>query len=141
MLESIAPCFVTDNARIKKHEEGWILESSEFESCTTGEQVFAVADDVVSRIQSILALYCGATSTLSVDHIYWINAEGKRLRSIRGSLSINVISSQGLAELKRIVTKQPLGSAVFQTMISDPAVHEALILHCENALNWSQVYE
>src|ERR1035441_1860457 len=58
MLESVAPCFVSNNARIKKHEEGWILESSEFASCTTGEQVFPIADDIVSRVHRILALYC-----------------------------------------------------------------------------------
>src|SRR5712692_7174723 len=44
MLESVAPCFVSNSARIRKHEEGWMLESSEFASCTTGEQVFPIAD-------------------------------------------------------------------------------------------------
>jgi hypothetical protein len=44
MLESVAPCFVSNSARIRKHEEGWMLEWSEFASCTTGEQVFPIAD-------------------------------------------------------------------------------------------------
>jgi hypothetical protein len=141
MLESIALCFVNDNARIKKHEENWILESSDFASCTTSEQVFAIADDIVSRVHCILALYCGADDIFSVEHIYWINAEGEPLRTIRGTLPVNVISSKGLAELQSVSATQPLGSAVFQAMIHDLAVNEALTLHGESGLTWSQVYD
>ena len=100
MLESVATCFISDSARIKKHEEGWILESSEFASCTAGEQVFVIADDIVSRINQILALYCNFTPTLSVECISWISAEGESLRTVRGSTSVNVVSSKGLSELK-----------------------------------------
>jgi hypothetical protein len=141
MLESVATCFISDSARIKKHEEGWILESSEFASCTAGEQVFVIADDIVSRVHRILALYCGTTATLSVEHIYWINAAGEPLRSIRGSIPVNVFSSKGLAELKSISGTMPLGSAVFQAMTVDPTVNEALKLHGESELSWSQVYD
>jgi hypothetical protein len=141
MLESVAECFVSDYARVRKHEEGWILESSEFTSCTTGEQVFPIADDIVSRLHRILALYCGADEVLSVAHIYWINAAGEKLRAIRGVLPINVISSRGLAELKTMRGTQPLGSAVFQALILDATVYEALALHGESGLSWSQVYD
>jgi len=141
MLESVAACFDGINAKIRKDEEGWILESSEFASCTAGEQVFPIADDLVSRIHHVLALYCGATATLVVEHIYWINAEGKKLRTIRGSLPVNVISSQGLAELKGMSGSQPLGSAVLQAMTLDATVKEGLTLHGEGGLSWSQVYD
>jgi len=50
MLESVAACFDGTNAKIRKDEEGWMLESSEFASCTAGEQVFPIADDLVSRV-------------------------------------------------------------------------------------------
>jgi hypothetical protein len=139
MLESVAACFDGTNAKIRKHEEDWILESSAFASCTTGEQVFPIADDLVSRIHHVLALYCGATATLSVEHIYWINAEGKKLRTIRGSLPVNVISSKGLAELKGMSDSQPLGSALLQAMTLD--AKEGLALHGEGGLSWSQVYD
>jgi hypothetical protein len=141
MLESVATCFDGTNAKIRKHEEDWILESSEFASCTTGEQVFPIADDLVSRIHHILALYCGANATLSVEHIYCINAEGKKLRTLRGSLPVNVISSKGLAELKSMSGSQPLGSAVLQAMTLDSTVKEGLTLHGESGLSWSQVYD
>ncbi len=141
MLESVAECFVSKNARVRKNEEGWILESSEFTSCTTGEQVFPIADDIVSRLHRILALYCGTDEVLSVAHIYWINAAGEKLRAIRGVLPINVFSSRGITELKTMSGTQPLGSAVFQAMILDPTVNEALALHGESRLSWSQVYD
>jgi len=141
-LEWIALCFVSDDARIKKYEEGWILESSVFASCTTGEQVFPIADDIVSRIHRILSLYCGATaSTISVEHVYWINSKGEPLRSIRGSIAFDVLSSKGAAELKTLIGTRPLASAIFQTMIVDSAVNEALSLHGESGLSWSQVYD
>lgn len=141
MLAYVAECFDSNDARVRKHEEGWILESSEFTSCTTGEQVFPIADDILSRLHRILALYCGADEALSVAHIYWINAAGEKLRAIRGVLPINVISSKGLAELKTMSGTQPLGSAVFQAMIRDATVKEALALHGEGGLSWSQVYD
>ncbi len=141
MLESLAECFVSDDARIRKHEEDWILESSEFTSCTTGELVFPIADDIASRLQRILALYCGAEETLSVGHINFIDAAGKEWRAIRGALTINVISSQGLAELKTMRGTQPLASAIFHTVIHDATVKEALALHGKGGLGWSQVYD
>ena len=141
LLEAMAHCFDSDNARIRKHEEGWVLESSEFASCTAGEQVFPIADDIAARIHRILALYCGTTPTISVEHIYWINAAGEPQRSIRGSISVNVISSKGLAELKTIRGTHPLGSVIFQSMVLDAAVTEVLTLHGESGLNWSQIYD
>ena len=146
MLASIAPCFDSNNARIKKQrikkqEESWVLESSEFAPCTTGDDVFLVADAIVSHINRILALYCNFDSTLSVEYINWINAEGEPLRTLRDSVSVNVVSSKGLAELKGKVGAQPLGSAVFEVMIRDSAVEEALSLHGESGLSWSQIYD
>jgi hypothetical protein len=146
MLASIAVCFDSDNARIKKQrikkqEESWVLESSEFAPCTTGDEVFQIADDIVSRLNRILALYCNFTSTFSVEYINWISGEGKAFRTMRGAISVNVVSSKGLAELKSVSGTLPLGSAVFEAMIRDSAVKEALSLHGEDGLSWSQVYD
>jgi hypothetical protein len=146
VLASIAPCFDSDSARIKKQrlkdkEDSWVLESSEFARCTTGNEVLAVADDIVSRIHQILALYCNFSPVLSVDCISWTNAEGESLRTIRGSFSVNVTSSKGLAELKSASGTQPLGSAVFEAMTRGVEVNEALTLHGDSGLSWSQVYD
>jgi hypothetical protein len=141
IFEWAAPCFASNNARIKKHEETWILESSEFASCTTGEQVFPIADDLVSRIHRILSLYCDSTPSFSVEYISWIDAEGEPKRSIRGFSTVNLISPDGLAQLATMSGTQPLGSAVLQAMTLDSAVNEALILHGEDDLRWSQVYD
>jgi hypothetical protein len=141
MLEFVAECFVGDEARVRKQEEDWILESSKFEVCTSGEQVFPMADDIVSRLHRVLALYCGTTRVLSVAHIFWIDAAGEKMRAIRGVLPINVTSSTGMADLKIMTGAQPLGAAVFHTSLHDAMVDEALALHGEGGLSWSQVYD
>jgi hypothetical protein len=146
VLASIALCFNSDRARIKKQrlkekEDSWVLESSEFSVCTTGNEVLAVADDIVSRIHQILALYCNYTPALSVDCISWTNAKGVSLRTVRCSFSVNVVSSKGLAELKSASGAQPLGSAVFEAMTRDVKINEALTLHGDSGLSWSQVYD
>lgn len=140
-LERIAPCFTSENASIKKLGEKWTLESSEFLGCTTEQQLFSVADDLVSRVHRILALYVSATPSLSAKYVSWTDAEGQRWRVIRGSISTDIVSSKGLADLRKIRGKQPLGSTVFQTMSRDPAVKEALALHGEGELGWSQIYD
>jgi hypothetical protein len=141
VLELAAPCFASSNARIQKHEETWILESSEFASCTTGEQVFPIADDIVSRIHRILSLYCDTTPAFSVEYISWIDAEGEPKRSIRGFSTVSLFSPDGLAQLAAMSGAQPLGSAVLQAMTLDSAVNEALTLHGDDDLGWSQVYD
>jgi hypothetical protein len=146
VLAAVAPCFNGDKARIKRQrlkekEDSWVLESSEFGPCKTGEEVLAVADDIVSRIHAILALYCNHTPVLSVDCICWTNAKGESLRTVRGSVSINVTSSKGLAELKSLSGTQPLGSAVFEAMTRDVKINDALDLHGDSGLSWSQVYD
>jgi hypothetical protein len=146
VFASIAPCFDSDSGRIKKQrlkeeEYSWVLESSEFAVCTTGNEVLAVADDIVSRIHQILALYCNYTPILSVNCICWINAKGESLRTLRSSFSVNIASSKGLAELKSASGTQPLGSAVLEALTRDAKVREALTLHGDSGLGWSQVYD
>ena len=58
-LASVAPCFDSDGARIRKQrlkeqEDSWALESSQFARCTTGTEVLGVADGIVDRINQIL---------------------------------------------------------------------------------------
>jgi hypothetical protein len=146
MLVSIAQCFDNDNARIKKQrikktEESWVLESAEFARCTTGDEVLATADDIVSRINHILALYCNFEATLGVEYIDWIDAQGKPFRTHRDSVSVNIVSSKGQAELKKKSGTQPLGSAIFEARKRDSDVKEALSLHGDGDLSWGQVYD
>jgi hypothetical protein len=146
VLASIAPCFDSERARIKKKrlkekEDSWILESSEFDECTNGDEVLAAADDVIARIHHILALYCNYAPVLSVDCVCWINSEGESFRTVRASASVNVVSSKGLAELKSTSRAQPLGSVVLEAITRDVKVNEALTLHGDSGLSWSQVYD
>jgi hypothetical protein len=141
LLESVAPGFVSVEATIRESEEGWILESSEFAACKSGKELFAVADDIASRINRILALYCDAPPVLFVEHCYFTDAQGKRQREIRGSLSVDVVSSKGLTALVEMKGTLPLGSKVFQAMMHDHSVNEALILHGETEVSWFRVYD
>ena len=141
ILEFVAECFVGHDARVRKHESDWILESSTFEVCTSGEQIFPMADDIVSRLHRVMALYCGTTQVMSVSYIFWINAAGEKMRSIRAVLPINVTSSAGMAELKSMRGMQPLGTGVLQTSLHDEMIREALTLHGESKLSWSQIYD
>ena len=146
VLATIARVFDCDSARIKKQrlkreEDSWVLESSEFVRCTTGNEVLAVADDLVSRINQILAVYANYTPSISVDCISWIDANGESLRTIRSSISVNVVSSKGVKELVSASGRQTLGSAVFEAMTRDVKINEALTLHGDDGLSWSQVYD
>jgi hypothetical protein len=140
-LERIAPCFVGDNAKIRKLGEKWVLESCEFESCQTAEQLFSIADDLVSRVHRILALYCNCTRPFVAKYISWTNEKGEAWRAIRGSIGSNIVSSKGLAQLGKMRGEQPLGSVVFQAVDLDPPLKEALALHGEGELGWSQIYD
>jgi hypothetical protein len=146
-VASIAPCFDSDSARIKKQRlnktgEGWILESSDFAACTTGDEVLKVADSIVSRIHQILSLYCNSVPILSTDCIIWNDGEGKPFRTLRGtSIPFNFTSTKGLAELRGTARTQPLGSAILDTMKRDSKMSEVLTLHGDDGLSWSQIYD
>jgi hypothetical protein len=141
LLEDWAQCFTSSEATIRKDGDEWILESERFQSCTTPNQLFSVVDEMLFEIHCILALYVNATPVFSVDCVKFLTENSAGFRHLRASEEINVVSSKGIAQLKRLSGIQPLGSAVLQAMISDPPVKEALSLHGEDALTWSQVYD
>lgn len=47
LFENVAPCFQGGFARIKKSGDDWFLESSAFDDCTTGSEVFPIADKLL----------------------------------------------------------------------------------------------
>jgi len=59
VLESLAPCLQSDNVRLRKIDQRWVLESSAFNQCTTGQEVFPLADALLSRIHGVMAIYLG----------------------------------------------------------------------------------
>jgi hypothetical protein len=140
LFESVAACFASDAARIKKLGETWVLESSTFNSCGEPTEVFPIADRILGLIHRILALYCNLDSVFTVAYVQAFTAEGRpSRRGIRGAISVTVISARGIAELANQSGGQPLGSTIAQKAASDPAVDEALNLRGD--FGWSHVYD
>ena len=140
-LENLAPSFTGSDGTIRKNGDQWVLESPRFQSCTTGDQLFSLAEDILYDIQCILALYINATPFLSVHYVKFVTQGGAGFRQIRCTGEINVISTKGIAELKSLNGTQPLGSAVLRAMNTDPRIKEAFSLHGEGELSWSQIYD
>ena len=142
ILENIAPCFSGDEARITKLDNTWALLSSDFEAYAKAQDVFPIADIILHRINCALALYTRLLSPFAVTYIQAFDDAGRPLnRGVRGSVTINVYSAEGIAELASLQGLQSLGSAIVHKANSDPAVNEALSLHGDNGLGWPQIYD
>ena len=57
VLEDISPCFNTALSTIRRLDDEWILESSNFERCQSVEEVYTVANALLRQIHQVLALY------------------------------------------------------------------------------------
>src|SRR6516164_2499926 len=66
VLEDIAPCFNTALSTIRRRDDEWILESSNFERCQSVEEVYAVANALLRQIHQVLALYLELPSAPSL---------------------------------------------------------------------------
>jgi hypothetical protein len=142
ILEHIAPCFSGDEAWITKLDDIWALVSSAFEGCGKAQDVFPIADSILHRINCILALYTRLLPSLAVTYIQAFDDAGRPLnRGIRGTVSINVYSAEGIAELSGIHGLQSLGSAIVHKANSDPAINEAISLRGDQELGWPQIYD
>src|ERR1700730_19140662 len=62
LLENIAPSFSSPIATIRKRQNQWILESSTFEPYESEEKLFEAANNLLSQIHRVLALYLGRYS-------------------------------------------------------------------------------
>jgi hypothetical protein len=140
-LDNLAPSFTGSDGTIRKDGDLWLLESPRFQSCTTGDQLFSLAEDILYDIECILALYINASPFLSVQYVKFVTQEGAGFRQVRATADINVISTKGIAELKSLSGTQPLGSAVLRAINTNPRIKEAFSLHGEEELSWSQIYD
>lgn len=142
VLEGVAPCFASEEARIRKLEIGWVLESSAFDHCVAAADVFPIADRILSRICRILALYSFLYSPFEAPTVWKLNSQGKPFRNaVRVSTPVRVYSSKGLAELSAPQGSQPLGSALMQLVTRDLLVAEMLDLVGDEELSWSKIYD
>ena len=141
VLEDIAPCFNTALSTIRRLDDEWILESSNFERCQSVEEVYTVANALLLQIHQVLALYLVLTSApLSISSIMVFNGDILVRRRIWAfSEPINVYRSA-----MKTLHPSPSGSvatAVLSLAASDPAVREALSLAGNEALTWPRIYD
>ena len=142
VIESIAPCFTSSEARIRVLDKHWILESSRFSNCSSIDEAFRIADRLVIQIQGVLGVYLGLHSSISVSSILTLDPNGRAVHQrLRELIVINVYSAHGLRELSDLSKSKPMGSALLALSAYDSAVEEALKLVGERGLGWSQIYD
>jgi hypothetical protein len=142
VFENLAPCLQSDYARLRKMDQRWVLQSSAFDQCKTGQDVFREADLLVSRIHAILSIYLQLPAAFSVVSILWVNSQERPFRrSLRSKININVYSAKGVRDLAILRAGNSLGSILVHRAATNVALDEALALVGEGAVRWSQIYD
>ena len=148
VLEDIAPCFNTALSTIRRRDDEWILESSNFEGCQSVEEVYTVANALLRQIHQVLALYLELpsapsvgvpTAPFSISSIMVFDGDILVRRRMWAVIGFNAYGSA-------IKTLSPTASGSLATDVlslaaSDPAVREALSLGGDEALTWSRIYD
>jgi hypothetical protein len=142
VLEAIGPCFASPEARIRALDEHWLLETSRFDNCSSVDEAFKIADQMVIEIQGLLSIYAGLNTSISVSSMLTLGANGEPVRQrLRDFVTIRVYSAAGLRELSESSNVTSLGSMLVARAADDPAVAEALMLIGERGLGWPQIYD
>lgn len=141
-IEAISPCVQGAGARFRKIENQWILESTALDKCSSKDEAFRVADDLVGRINSILAIYLGLSHACSVRSMLWLNDLGRPFkRSLRERIMVNVYLPPQKSELVKVVRGETLGSSLTHQAGTNAVLRECLSLIRGETLQWSQVYD
>jgi hypothetical protein len=141
-LAEYARCFNSDLCRITKLNEHWVLESSEFNTCSSPSEVFTLADATLSVVRRILSLYCGLGHPLTVNYLQSVDAGGQlRGRTIRASRTLIITSATAMTELTKPINQHPLATAIFECAQRDAKTREALKLYQDLENRWADVYD
>jgi len=139
VLEDIAPCFNTALSTIRRRDDEWIMESSNFEQCQSVEEAYTVANALLRQINQVLYLYLRLVSPFSISPIMVFDGYILVRRRMWAIIDFNAYGSA-------IKTLSPTASGSLATDVlslaaSDPAVREALSLCGHEALTWSRIYD
>ena len=139
VLEDIAPCFNTALSTIRRRDDEWIMESSNFEQCQSVEEAYTVANALLRQINQVLYLYLRLVSPFSISSIMVFDGYILVRRRMWAIIDFNAYGSA-------IKTLSPTASGSLATDVlslaaSDPAVREALSLVGHEALTWSRIYD
>jgi hypothetical protein len=141
LLESIAPSFASAIATIRSRESEWILESSSFEPYESDEQLYGVANGLVSQIHGVLALYMGLyEQPLSVYALLRL-ADDDRLIARRRYITVGVNIFRPASQALNPTASGSLATIALSRAATDPEISEALSLVGHDSLTWGRIYD
>jgi hypothetical protein len=142
VIENVSICMQGAEARFRKIGNQWVLESTAFNRCSNRVEAFRIADDFISNINSILAIYLGLQQACSVRSIMWLNDRGIPFRrSLREHVTLYTYLAPRKSELTTVVGDETLGSAITHLACTNAALRECLYLIRGQTLHWSQIYD
>jgi hypothetical protein len=141
-LANVAPCFQGNLVRVEKIGDTWFLRSSEFEKCKDTNEVFKVADRLLTLINRVSMLHMHLIAPFELGYVQAFNDSGNPTsRGLQASYSINVYSHAGCEELKKVTKGESFGSEIVSTAFTKPAVQAALSLVGDTETQWPQIYD
>jgi hypothetical protein len=142
LLEDVASCYQGDFARIKRVGDEWFLESSAFDACTAGLEVFPIADKILRLIHRVTAVYAKLFSPFEIGYVECFSDAGDYVnRALRTSQRVQIYSAEGINKLQERRGERSLGCALVEAAWGDKKLEEALGLIGDGEdLQWSQLY-
>jgi hypothetical protein len=141
LLEDIAPSFCSPIATIRKFQNRWILQSSTFEPYESDGKLFEAANNLLTQIHLVLALYLGRYSEpLSVRALMMLTDDDKLIghrRYFTQTFSVVMPAEQ----VFNPTASGSLATVVLSRAVTDPAITEALSLVGHEALTWGRIYD
>jgi hypothetical protein len=140
----LEPCFQSNDLRIVKHDELWFLESERLNSFTDANGVWAVADKLLTELQTTFHLFAGASPRFALGFAQPYSDDGTPLlggRAVRAALTINVVCPQGITKLTSSTPNGTFGSHVVSCAATDSTIHAALSLIPTSEISWYQIYD
>jgi hypothetical protein len=143
LFENVAPCFQSDFARIKRVGDNWFLESSAFNGCATGNEVFPIADKLLRLIHRVTAAHAMLFSPFETGYVECFTDAGAFVnRALRATHRVQIYTAEGINKLQELRGEGPLGSVLVEAAWKDKKLEEALALIGDGEdLNWSQLYD
>jgi hypothetical protein len=128
LLEDIAPSFCSPIATIRRRDNQWILQSSTFEPYESDERLFEAANNLLTQIHCVLALYLGRYSEpLSVRGLLSLTNDYK-LIGHRHYFTQTFDIVRPAAQVFNPTASGSLATLVLSRAVTDPAITEALSL-------------
>jgi|SRR5579863_3035433 len=142
ILESVAPAFQSEKVKIVKRENDWFLESSEFDGCESGGDVFPIADKILRLIHSVTHLHAHLVSPFEIGYVQAFNNDGRPLRrALRAADTISVYTIAGIRSLHSSTDSQTMGALIVAQGLADERIETALSLIGARHLGWPQIYD